>query len=126
VRGSRPHTGRIWLDSDAGRVVRPYAMTHGRVEPVDRQFDMMAFVLATTADPPPMPLEPEHRAILSFARQPVAVAEIASHLDLPLGVVRVLLGDLVQHRLISVREPVGSEQHDAGMLSTLANGLRTL
>src|SRR5690349_14762295 len=84
VRGSRPHTGRIWLDSAAGRVVRPYAMTHGRVEPGDRQFDMMAFVLATTADPPPMPLEPEHRAILSFARQPVAVAEIASHLDLPL------------------------------------------
>ena len=126
VRYSRPHTGRIWLDSDAGRVVRPYAMTRGRVQPVDRQFDIMAFVLAATADPPSMPLEPEHRAILSFARQPVAVAEIASRLDLPLGVVRVLLGDLLQHDLITVREPSGSEQHDEDVLRTLVDRLRTL
>jgi hypothetical protein len=127
MRDNVRRAGHIWLDSDAGRVVRPYAMTHGRVEPVDSGLDLMAYVLATgAAADPPSHLEPEHRAVLSFVSQPMSVAEVTSHLRLPLGVVRVLLGDLLRHSLITVREPPASAEQDEGVLRTLVNGLRSL
>ena len=40
-------------------------------------------------------LEAEHDRILELCREPLAVAELAGRLQLPLGVVRVLLDDLV-------------------------------
>ena len=39
--------------------------------------------------------EPEHVAIVGLCHGSAVVAEIAAHLDLPVGTVRVLLGDLV-------------------------------
>jgi hypothetical protein len=33
-----------WLDSDAGPVVRPYAVTGGRVHPTGAKIDLLAFV----------------------------------------------------------------------------------
>jgi len=38
-----------WLDREAGPVVRPYAVTQGRVAPTGGEIDMMAFVVATSA-----------------------------------------------------------------------------
>src|SRR5262245_24917073 len=101
-RDSQPGgPGHDWLDREAGPVVRPYAMTGGRVRPVSGGFDLVAFVVAVPFDGPlPVHLQPEHRAILGITRDPLSVAEIAAHLDLALGVVRVLLGDLLAERLI--------------------------
>ena len=42
-----------WLDQDAGPVVRPYAMTGGRVAPSGGEFDLVAFVVATVPELPP-------------------------------------------------------------------------
>ncbi len=56
-------------------------------------FDLIAVVIGaapSTADR--MWLEPEHLRLLARCRQPITVADLASDLDLPLGVVRVLLG----------------------------------
>ena len=39
-------------------------------------------------------LEPEHLRLLARCRRPVTVADLASDMDLPLGVVRVLIDDL--------------------------------
>src|SRR5258707_518212 len=50
-------------------------------------------------------LGPEHKSLLSLCRSPVTVADLASEIDLPLGVVRVLLGDLREGGLISVVGP---------------------
>ena len=118
-----------WLDYDAGPVVRPYAMTQGRVAPSDGAFDLVAFVVATVPDPavpvlslpvsslpdspvfdlPPVPdlppaphLSPEHHAIVGACWEPISVVELASKLDLSIGVVRVLLGDLRSAGLISL------------------------
>ena len=44
-----PRAAHDWLDHDAGPVVRPYAMTQGRVAPED-EFDLVAFVVATAAE----------------------------------------------------------------------------
>jgi hypothetical protein len=117
-----------WLDHDAGPVVRPYAMTQGRVAPAGGEFDLVAFVVATMPDVPPAAhLLPEHHAIIGACWEPVSVVELASKLDLAIGVVRVLLGDLRSAGLVSLYEPPAATQpHDVDVLKAVVNGLRAL
>jgi hypothetical protein len=117
-----------WLDGDAGPVVRPYAVTQGRVPESGGSFDLVAFVVATMpgiASPPD--LQPEHHAIVASAWEPVSVAELASRLNLAVGVIRVLLGDLRSAGLISLYDPpAASQPHDVNVLKAVVNGLRAL
>ncbi|WP_412739572.1 DUF742 domain-containing protein [Krasilnikovia sp. MM14-A1259] len=123
---SRP--SHDWLDADAGPVVRPYAVTQGRVAPAGGDLDLVAFVVATVPEVPAMPaLLPEHRALVAAAWEPTSIVELASKLDLSLGVVRVLLGDLRSAGLISLYEPpAASQPHDVNVLKAVVNGLRAL
>ncbi len=110
-------------------MVRPYAMTGGRVHPASGSFDVVAMVVANRAAVAGhgYGLQPEHRAILAYAREPLAVAELASHLDLALGVVRVLLGDLLGQGLIEMYHPaVAGELPSESILKAVINGLRAL
>jgi hypothetical protein len=117
-----------WLDQDAGPVVRPYAMTQGRVAPSDGEFDLVAFVVATRPELPPAPhLLPEHHSIVAASWEPISVVELSAKLDLSIGVVRVLLGDLRSAGLISLNEPkAASQPHDVDVLKAVVNGLRAL
>jgi hypothetical protein len=117
-----------WLDHDAGPVVRPYTVTQGRVSPTGGDIDMLAFVVATTPkNYPGARLQPEHDAIVAAAWEPIPVVELASTLDLSVGVVRVLLGDLRSAGLISMHEPpAASRPHDVDVLKAVVNGLRAL
>ncbi|WP_229795301.1 MULTISPECIES: DUF742 domain-containing protein [Actinoplanes] len=103
-------------------------MTQGRVAPADCDFDLVAFVVATVPDMPPgQHLQPEHHAIVAAAWEPISVVELASQLDLALGVIRVLLGDLRSAGLISLYEPpAASQPHDVDVLKAVVNGLRAL
>jgi hypothetical protein len=123
--GGRDHA---WLDGDAGPVYRPYAVTRGRVEPVAGGFDLVAFVVAKVEPTvTSTSLLPEHRAILRQVQTPTTVAEISSGLDLALGVVRVLLGDLLQADLISIYEPTTiTRDSNEQILKAVINGLREL
>ncbi|GGK38670.1 hypothetical protein GCM10010124_34320 [Pilimelia terevasa] len=116
-----------WWDRDAGPVVRPYAMTGGRV-PAAARFDVVATVRAAPlggALPPD--LQPEHRQILAAARSPITVADLAAELDLALGVVQVLLHDLAVQELICLHEPGrASAVPDENVLKAVVNGLRAL
>lgn len=95
-----------WVDEAAGPVVRPYQLTGGRTADDGGDFDLVFLIEATGTRPPAMVLlGPEHESILRLCRSPLSVAEVASHLDLALGVVRVLLGDLLDQGLIVVRRP---------------------
>jgi len=117
-----------WLDLEAGPVVRPYAMTGGRVRPAAGGFDLLTYVVAEDLSPPhDAVLQPEHHAIIELSRRPRSVAEIASAMDLALGVVRVLLGDLLHYRLITVHEPIGASTlpHEH-VIKAVIDGLRSL
>ena len=123
-----PRVTHDWLDHDAGPVVRPYAMTQGRVAPEDGEFDLVAFVVSTAGEAPGgARLQPEHHAIVAASWEPISVVELASTLDLSIGVVRVLLGDLRSAGLISLYEPpAASQPHDVDVLKAVVNGLRAL
>jgi hypothetical protein len=118
----------LWFDDEAGPVVRPYAMTHGRTEPVAGTFDLLAFVVATA----PVSLMgtsavPEHASIVELCQQPTTVAEVAAHLNLPLGTVRVLLGDLLDRGLVMMREQQAvTELNGEDLFRAVIDGLRAL
>ena len=129
MSGDRPAApGHAWLDGEAGPVVRPYAMTRGRVRPAAGGFDLVSFVRAKVPPNVCAPeLEPEHRAILAVARDPMTVAELAARLDLALGVVRVLLGDLLRAGYLAVYQPPPlHEMTNENVLRAVIDGLRAL
>ncbi|MEU9163887.1 DUF742 domain-containing protein [Streptomyces sp. NPDC048424] len=121
-----------WFDDDAGPVVRPYAMTRGRTSHAGQhRLDLIALVVAEAAADDPvwdMTLSPEHAHILGLCRGgPQSVAELAADLDLAVGVVRVLIGDLVDEELVHVTRPVPpAELPDESILREVIDGLRAL
>jgi hypothetical protein len=122
-----PSNDERWLDAEAGPVVRPYALTQGRTRHTGESFDLVATVMATQAVADTSSLAPEHVSVLQLARAPTTVADIASDVDLPLGVVRILLADLRELGLIAIRTPVAmAERIDKHTLREVLNGLRGL
>ncbi|WP_214414252.1 DUF742 domain-containing protein [Sphaerisporangium fuscum] len=117
-----------WVDDEAGRIVRPYVMTRGRTQPSRGKIDLITLVVTMnpviSAEPG---LGPEHHVIVKICERPMSVAEIAAHLDLPAGTVRVLLGDLVDRGLVAIQEPAReADVLDLETYKAVLNGLRTL
>jgi hypothetical protein len=117
-----------WLDRDAGPVVRPYALTGGRTRPRGESFDLLAVVGAAidVRSIDRMFLEPEHAQVLRLCRRPMPVADLASDLDLPLGVVRILLSDMRERGLITIGKPARTGLTDPRILKDVADALRRL
>lgn len=125
--------GSQWYDNEAGPLVRPYAMTGGRTKPGPNgvRFDLIALVTLAAAAPGPddgTALGPEHRALVELCRpETQSVAELAAGADLPVGVVRVLLGDLLELGCVTVSRPVPPAQlPDERILREVIEGLRAL
>lgn len=135
--GPGERSAEAWTDrydAEAGPLVRLYAMTAGRARTDNgaERVDLMAIVRPTDRTPR-SPLPPEQRALLALSAQgPSPVADLASDSGLPLGVVRVLLGDLTAQGLIHITPPettataAGSEHPPAHLLREVINGLRAL
>ena len=117
-----------WMDWDSGPVARPYTLTGGRTRPRgERYFDLIDVVARSGRPAETFSVSPERTRILALCRDPIAVADLASAMGLPLGVVRVLLDDLVHEGLIEVRvaAPRGrmTDQH---VLKQVLDGLHAL
>ncbi|HLL33398.1 MAG TPA: DUF742 domain-containing protein [Streptomyces sp.] len=131
--GALREAGSQWYDHEAGPLVRPYAMTGGRTKPgpAGVRFDLIALV---TLDPGAAgrdddgPLGTEHRALIDLCRvETQSVAELAAGADLPVGVVRVLVGDLLELGRVTVSRPVPPAQlPDERILREVIEGLRAL
>jgi Protein of unknown function (DUF742) len=93
------------------QLVRPYFLTQGRTEP-DAQMPIEAIV--RTARQPVVGewLSVEQLAIVDLCVEPVAIAEVSAALHLPIGVTRVLVGDLAASGLVEVSAPMRRFDHD--------------
>ncbi|MDS1271396.1 DUF742 domain-containing protein [Lipingzhangella sp. LS1_29] len=113
-----------------GPLVRPYAMTGGRTRPAVSDIDLITVVVPAAQPADTHGLEPEHLSILSLLRAPLTVAEISAHLDLPLTVTRVLVGDLVARGLLLSRAPVPAPDlanlPELDVLQAVLDGIRRL
>jgi hypothetical protein len=126
--GAGPDSEHAWLDQDAGPVVRPYTLTGGRSRPITGGVSLLTHVEALYApDADLINLQPEHVAILNMTRTALSMAEIAARLDLPVGVVRVLIGDLLHENLVSTFESETTiNPPDENILQAVIDGLRAL
>jgi Protein of unknown function (DUF742) len=116
-----------WVDQDAGPVVRPYALTGGRTRPVGERFDLLALVCAVRGVArDTLQLEPEQLTLLRRCQVPTPAADLAADLDLPLGVVRILVSDLRERGLVTIHQPTRSRLTDTQILKDVADGLRRI
>jgi len=132
-RGTPWQRGSQWYDGEAGPLVRPYTMTGGRTRPGadGARLDVIALVSLAEGAPEARDdgsLGPEHQAIVELCRtETQSLAELAAGTELPVGVVRVLLGDLLERGSLTVRRPVPPARlPDERVLREVIAGLKAL
>ncbi|GAA3847974.1 DUF742 domain-containing protein [Saccharothrix violaceirubra] len=114
--------------AESGSLVRPYTRTGGRTRP---DYDLAIEALVSTSE---RGLErdaavlPEHRSICGLCTDTRSVAEVAAHLRLPLGVVRVLIGDMASMGLVLIHQGglVVGDRPSIDFLERVLSGLRRL
>jgi hypothetical protein len=116
----------------AGALVRPYAHTGGRTR---SSHDLALEALVSSNGQPGDGVVDEvlsshhRRVIVDMCLRPRSVAEVAALLSLPLGVARVLLGDLATAGVVVVHPTAGSTGDGAPDLDFMRRvllGLRRL
>jgi hypothetical protein len=107
--------------------VRPYLITGGRARPVDSSLRAEAQVLVTWDGQGALDrLAYEHRDIVAVCGKPVAVAEVAAHLHLHLGVARVLVADLVAMGYLTLRNPEAGTHQQVHIIERVIRGLTAI
>ncbi|MFL6222761.1 MAG: DUF742 domain-containing protein [Actinomycetes bacterium] len=118
-------TGRY--EADPGPFLRPYALTEGRTEPSGPDLAIEDLIGPTSAADLPSWLSLEHRTIALACRETLSVAELAARVDLPLGVTRVLVGDLASQGMVTVhRAPSHAGSINVALLEQVLDGLQRL
>ena len=127
-----PATGSSEVGSDAGdtgaAAVRPYTWTRGRTK---SGFDLAIETLVSTSArgrAQAASLQLEHRAVAELCEQTRSVAEVAALLSLPLGVARVVLGDMAGLGVVTVHQTASSagSAPDLALMERVLSGLRRL
>lgn len=107
---------------------RLYTVTGGRSRAHEASLDLVTLIVSE-CDPTPG-MQSEYVKVLRMCRRPVAVVEIASLLQLPVGIVKVLLCDLLDTGQITARHPsptVGrTGRIDPALLREVLVGLNNL
>jgi hypothetical protein len=111
------------------RVVPVYAFTRGRTRAAGQELPLEAVVTATGLSlTSGATLQMESRAIVEMCARPKSLAEVGAALRVPVGVARVLVGDLANGGYLDVHLPRTADG-DGGpghvILGRLLDGLRS-
>ncbi|HET9140140.1 DUF742 domain-containing protein [Actinophytocola sp.] len=109
-------------------IVRPYSWTRGRTR---SSVDLRIEALVSTSDRGAnlnAVAQAEHRAVAELCREPRSVAEVATLLGVPLGVAKVLVGDMASLGLVIVHRTAtgGSNKAHLLLMERVLSGLRRL
>lgn len=113
---------------DEVSLVRPYTLTAGRTRS-RVNLPLEAPIETLTVHPAPRwPGNDVRARILELGADGPSVAEIAAYLSLPLGVARVLIGDLVSQGYLRVHATLGESTTDERreLMGRTLRGLRAL
>jgi len=111
-----------------GPVVRPYAITGGRVRPRNDDLEVEALITSSARSDVARYLSYERRTIIRLCQEVQSVAELSARLEVPLGVARVLVADMAEEGLVTVHRPselIGSHP-DLSLLERVLYGLRNI
>ena len=113
---------------ETGSLVRPYTRTGGRTR---SDYDLAIEALVSTSErgkAPDAAVLPEHRSICGLCLDTRSVAEVAAHLRLPLGVARVLIGDMAGMGLVLIHQSgmVVGDRPSIEFMERVLSGLRRL
>ena len=113
---------------EPGRLVRPYYMTGGRTRPAHDDLELETLVSTTALGATsPKVGGVERRAIVSLCRDLLSIAEVSARLDLPLGVARVLIGDMAEEGFVILHRPTTvGDRPDLALLQRVIYGLHQL
>jgi hypothetical protein len=110
-------------------LVRPYVLTKGRTKS-SRHLAIEALISAEANSPRWRSAEitGEFQSVRTLCSYPRSVAEVAAILSVPLGVARVLLGDMADLGLVSIHDTVTSVNGRPGiaLMERVLQGLRRL
>jgi hypothetical protein len=116
-----------WVDQDAGPVVRPYALTGGLTRPSGQRLDLLDMVRCVRWATEHLPyLSPEQAELLQCCHMPAPLADVAADLDLPIGVIRILVSDLRERGLVTIHRAQRAGFTDLKILQEVVDGLRRL
>ncbi len=108
-------------------VIRPYALAPGRTRP-QADFRLISVVLAcrpVAADDAGMGTQQVQ--IMRLCQAPQSVVDVSARLELPVGVVRVMLADLAERGLIRDRVPASLPAlPDDDTFRAVIDGIRSL
>jgi len=123
-----PGEGSEVSDTASASAVRPYTWTRGRTK---SGYDLAIEALVSTsargrAQAATLPFE--HRAVAELCEQARSVAEVAALLSLPLGVARVVIGDMAGLGVVTVHQTASSagSAPDLALMERVLSGLRRL
>lgn len=116
--------GETGVESEC--LVRPYFWTGGRTA---SRCELSLETLVSATDQPIDPTAPpEHSTILTLCAAPRSVAELAALVSIPLGVARVVLGDMAEAGSVVVHRTVNPADAfpDIVLMQRVLNGLQRL
>jgi hypothetical protein len=115
---------------EESRAVRPYTLTRGRTRPERADLPLEALVRGVASASAANETAERRRILELTASEILSVVEISAHLSLPLGVVRVLVGDLADDGLVLVHTGTPTSQAPASaqlkVLESVLNGISSL
>ena len=107
--------------------VRPYAMTGGRTRPTHDALAIESLVSTTSTVELTPKLTVEQRAIAVLCHDLLSIAEVSAKLHLPLGVVRILVGDMADEHLVTVHRPAhAGDRPDLALLERVLSRLHSI
>ena len=111
--------------SKFGRLIRPYAMIGGRTA-AESEISLEAQIQATTRASQHLgAYRWEAAKVVELVQSPMALIEIAARLQIPIGVARVLVADLVSDGAVMLHTPE-KQQSFASLLERVLDGVRNL
>ncbi|MDX3851939.1 DUF742 domain-containing protein [Streptomyces sp. AK02-01A] len=111
---------------EATPLVRPYVIANGRELIDDNDFSLITLVTVSEDVPHNGLLDPEKRRLMELCSGGfLSVAEIAGHIQLPVGIVKILLHDLTAEGYLYTRAPIPpAKRVNRQILEEVLNGLQ--
>ena len=110
-----------------GRLIRPYAMTGGRTGlDTDIIIGLEAQIQAASRASQHLGgYRWEAAKVVELVQSPMALVELSARLQIPLGVARVLVADLMADGAVVLHQPV-TTQNFGSLLERVLDGVRNL